>query len=57
MTRLDEITDRLRTVASELSDPELEEDRSAELTREAAELAAEAAQEADRALQEAPADE
>ncbi len=57
MSRLAQITDRLRAITSELSDASLDEDRAAELTKEAAELAAEASREVDRALDEAPADE
>ena len=57
MSRLAEITERLRAITAELSDSELDEDRAAGLSKEAAELAAEASREVDRALDEAPADE
>jgi len=57
MSRLAEITERLRAITAELSGSELDEDRAAGLSKEAAELAAEASREVDRALDEAPADE
>jgi hypothetical protein len=57
MSRLEEITERLRQITGELSDPELDDERAGELTREAAGLAAEASQEVDRALREASRDE
>ena len=57
MSRLDQITERLSVITTELSDASLDEDRAGELTKEAAELAAEASREVDRALDEAPADE
>jgi hypothetical protein len=57
VSRLAEITERLREITTALSGQELDEDRAAELTREAAELSAEASREVDRALDEAPADE
>jgi hypothetical protein len=57
MSRLTEITERLRAITAELSDSELDEGRAAGLSKEAAELAAEASREVDRALDEAPADE
>ena len=57
MSRLAEITERLRAITGQLSDAGLEEERAAQLTKEAAELAAEASREVDRALEEAPADE
>ena len=57
MSRLAEISERLRAITSALSGAELDEDKAAELTREAAELSSEATREVDRALEEAPADE
>ena len=57
MSRLEQITERLRTIAVELADPELDDERAAQLTREAAELAAEASKEVERALREASEDE
>jgi hypothetical protein len=57
MTRLEQITDRLREITAELSDPEVRDERSGELTKEAAELAAEASEEVNRALREASSDE
>ena len=56
MTRLEGITERLRQISVELGDPNLSDDRAAELTREAAELAAEASEEAGRTLREASSD-
>jgi hypothetical protein len=40
-----------------LSDPNLDDERAGELTKEAAELAAEASEQVDRALREPSADE
>jgi hypothetical protein len=57
VSRLEQITDRLRKITAELADPQLDEERAAQLTREAAELAGEATEEVDRALREASADE
>jgi hypothetical protein len=57
VSRLAQITERLRAITAELEDPQLDEGRAVELTREAAELAAEASEEASRALREASADE
>ncbi len=57
MTRLEQITDRLRQITAELSDPEVGDERAGELTKEAAELAAEASEEVNRALREASSDE
>ena len=57
MSRLEEITDRLRQIAAELSDPEIDDERAGELSKEAAGLAAEASEEANRALREASSDE
>jgi hypothetical protein len=56
LSRLGEITDRLREISAELGNPELDDDRAAQLTKEAAELAAAASEEVNRALQ-ASADE
>jgi hypothetical protein len=56
VSRLEQITERLRAITVELGEPELEDDRSAQLTREAAELSSEASQEVERALREAPED-
>lgn len=57
MSRLDEITERLQAITVELGVPEVDDERSAQLTREAAELSAEASQEVERALREASEDE
>jgi hypothetical protein len=57
VSRLEQITERLRQITTELSDPGAGDDRAAELTREAAELAAEASEEVSRTLQEASSDE
>jgi exonuclease VII small subunit len=57
MSRLEQITARLEAITSELIDPGVDDDRAAELTKEAAELTAEATQEVNRALREAPPDE
>lgn len=57
MSRLAQITERLRELTGELSDPQLDEGRAGELTKEAAELAAEASEEVARALRETSADE
>jgi hypothetical protein len=57
VSRLEEITARLRAITTELSNPELEDERAGELTREAAGLAAEASEEVDRTLSQASQDE
>jgi hypothetical protein len=57
VSRLDQITARLEEITGELSDPQIGDDRAAELTREAAGLAAEASEEVARALREASPDE
>ena len=57
MSRLEQITERLLAITTELGEPELEDERAAQLTREAAELSSEASQEVDRALREASEDE
>jgi hypothetical protein len=54
---MEQITDRLRQITAELSDPDAGDDSAAELTREAAELAAEASEEVSRTLREASSDE
>jgi hypothetical protein len=53
MSRLSEISDRLEGIARELRDSEANDERAAELAREAAELSAEAVEEANRRLREA----
>ena len=57
MSRLEQITERLQAITAELGEPELDDERSAQLTREAAALSAEASQEVERALREASGDE
>jgi hypothetical protein len=57
VSRLEQITERLLAITTELGEPELEDERAAQLTREAAELSSEASQEVDRALREASEDE
>ena len=57
MSRLEEITTRLLAINSELSTADLDDERAAELTREAAGLAAEASKEVERTLGEASGDE
>ena len=57
MSRLEEITDRLRQIAGELANPEIDDERAGELSKEAAGLAAEASEEVNRALREASSDE
>jgi hypothetical protein len=54
---LELITERLRAISGQLSDPQLDDERAGELTKEAAELTAEASEEVNRALREASADE
>ena len=56
MSRLEQITERLRTITAELGEPELEDERAAQLTREAAELSSEASREVEGALREASED-
>ena len=51
-----ELAERLRAVAARLRDPEVGDERAAELAREAAELVSRAGNEIDRALREADAD-
>jgi hypothetical protein len=54
MSRLGEISDRLQVIAAELGGAEaLDDERAAELAREAAELSAEAVEEANRRMREA----
>ena len=57
MSRLVQITDRLRQIAGELSNDEIDDERAGELSKEAAGLAAEASEEVNRALREASSDE
>jgi hypothetical protein len=57
VSRLAQITERLRAITAELAGPQLDDERAAALTKEAAELAAEASEEVSRALREASADE
>lgn len=57
MSRLEEITERLRAITGELSDPQLDDERAGELTKEAAGLAGEASEEVNRTLREASDDE
>jgi len=57
VSRLEEITNRLLAINSELSTADLDDERAAELTREAAGLAAEASKEVERTLGEASDDE
>jgi hypothetical protein len=57
MSRLEEISRRLRAITAELSDSQLEDERAGELSKEAAALAAEASGEVDRTLREASPDE
>jgi hypothetical protein len=52
-----DLAGRLRALAARLDDPELPDERAAELAREAAELVSEAGNEIDRALREGDADE
>jgi hypothetical protein len=52
-----ELAARLRVLAEELADPEVGDERSAELAREAAELVSRAGNEIDRALREVEPDE
>jgi hypothetical protein len=56
VSRLEQITERLQAITAELGEPELEDERAAQLTREAAELSSEASQEVERALREASED-
>jgi hypothetical protein len=53
MSRLREISERLRTISAELGGEETGDQRAAELAAEAAELAAEAVEEANRRAREA----
>jgi hypothetical protein len=57
VSRLEQITDRLRQIAGELSNDEIGDERAGELSKEAAGLAAEASEEVNRALREASSDE
>ena len=53
MSRLREISDRLRAIARELESEDASDERPGELAREAAELSAEAVEEANRRTGEA----
>jgi hypothetical protein len=53
MSRLAEISERLQAIAAELGGESLDDERAAELAREAAELSAEAVEEANRRMREA----
>ncbi len=57
MSRLEEISARLEQITAELSDPEIDDERAGELSKEAAALAAEASEEVNRALRDASSDE
>lgn len=52
MSRLAEISERLKTIAAELEGEEAGDERAAELAREAAELSTEAVEEANRRIRE-----
>ena len=55
MSRLGEISERLRAIARELEGEEAADGRAAELAHEAAELSAEAVEEANRRIREGEA--
>jgi len=57
LSRLEEITARLRQIADDLAGDRLDDERAAELTREGGELTAEASEEVNRALRGASSDE
>jgi hypothetical protein len=57
VSRLEQISERMRQIGTELGDPGVDDERAAELTREAAELATEASEEVSRTLREASDDE
>jgi hypothetical protein len=57
MSNLEQITERLRQIAAELSGAELDDERAAALSKEAAGLAAEASEEVSRALRETRGEE
>ena len=57
MSRLREISERLSAIARELEGDEADDERAAELAREAAELSAEAVEEANRRIREGEAAE
>lgn len=57
MSDLRETTTRLNEIASELSTPELTDERAEELAREAADLVGNAANDLDRALRETASDQ
>jgi hypothetical protein len=50
MSRLSEISERLQAIAAELGGEGADDERAAELAREAAELSAEAVEEANRRM-------
>jgi hypothetical protein len=52
LSRLGEISERLRAIAAELDGTDASDERAAELAREAAELSTEAVEEANRRLRE-----
>lgn len=56
MSRLAEISERLRAIAAELQGEEASDARAAELAGEAAELSAEAVEEANRRIRESAED-
>ncbi|MGH2950618.1 MAG: hypothetical protein ACRDKX_01055 [Solirubrobacterales bacterium] len=49
---LNEMAERLQTLAQRLRDPELDDERASELAREAAEVVGEAGNEVERALRD-----
>lgn len=55
MNRLREISERLTAIAAELEGEGVNDERAAELAREAAELSAEAVEEANRRIREGEA--
>jgi hypothetical protein len=55
-TRVRELASQLGELSRQLADPEVGDERAAELAREAAELVGEAGNEIDRALREAEND-
>jgi hypothetical protein len=57
LSGLEQITERLRQIAVELADPEVGDERAAELSKEAAGLVAEASEQVNRALRESGGDE
>jgi hypothetical protein len=57
MSDLRETTARLNEIATELTSPDLTDERAEELAREAAELVGEASNDLDRALRESASDQ